>query len=99
MVKHWKRDQKGVGFLSLDPVKIQCDEAEQAHPTSHLHLLSQWSLVWGSTGLQKVPSNLNHSMMNLTAACIKPFKTPALFQAVRGLFKTSKPPAETEKMQ
>lgn len=101
VIKHWKGDRKGVGFLSLDPVKIQCDEALnkliQLHICFYFHSEDYFGEILDP---QKVPSNLNHSTMNLTAACIKPFKTHVLFQAVSGLFKiTWKPPAETEKIQ
>lgn len=92
VVKHWKWDQKGVGFLSLDPVKTQCVEALSKliwyHICIYLH-----SEHWGSTGAPEGPFQPKpfHDEFNCSLLS-KPFKTPV--QAVRGLFKiTWKPPS------
>lgn len=75
LVKHWKGDQKGVGFLSLDPVKTQCDDSLskliQLHICIYFHSEHSFGEVLDP---QKIPSRLNHSMMNLTAAYPSPLK-------------------------
>lgn len=70
VVKHWKWDQKGVGFLSLDPVRTQCVEALSKLIWHHICIYLHSEHYFGEVlEHQKVPSNLNHSTMNLTAAC------------------------------
>lgn len=71
VVKHWKGDQKGVGFLSLDPVKTQCDETLSKLIQIHICIYFHSEHHFGEVpDPQKVPSNLNHSTMNLTTAYI-----------------------------
>lgn len=82
----------GISVLGSSQNSV-CWGSEQAHLTSHLHLPSQWTLLWGSTGAPEGPFQPKpfHDEFNCSLLS-KPFKTPV--QAVRGLLKiTWKPPS------